>query len=86
MYPGAIALTLTPRPAHSLASALVNCATRALRGSVGRHADAALKRQHRRDVDDLTAAAIEHVPAGVAAQAKDAGEIDLEHRCPSRRR
>jgi hypothetical protein len=60
-----MALTLMPCGAHSLASALVSCATPPLARGVARHGDAALEGEQRRDVDDLAArAALDHVAAG----------------------
>ena len=56
-YPGAIAFTLMPCGAHSFASSFVEPCEAALARGVRSDAHAALKRQHRRDVDDLAAAA-----------------------------
>src|SRR5437870_8423257 len=50
----------------------------AFRRGVSGDGDAALKREQRSDVDDLTAvSAFEHMPAGELRKPKDAREVDL---------
>ena len=54
-----------------------------LRGGVAGHRNAALKRQHRRDVHDLSAvAALQHVHAGRTAQEEHARQVHLDRFVP----
>ena len=60
MYPGATALTLTPRAAHSFAKAFVSCAIATLAGRVAGNGDPALEGEERGDEHDLPPAALQH--------------------------
>ena len=69
-------------PAHSLASALVNCADAALGRRVSRHRDAALEAQQRCGEDDLPRPALQHAAAEFARQDELRVQIDFDDLVP----
>ncbi|MCY1169227.1 hypothetical protein D9M73_92470 [compost metagenome] len=57
-------------------------ANAALGRGIARHANAALKGQHRRDIDDLAGPFRDHVPPRRLAQEEHRFEIGVDHRIP----
>ena len=82
MYPGAIALTLTPCAAHSLASAFVSSGHPSLARRIAGNRDPALEREQRGDEDDLSLAPLDHPPPELACQDELGREVHLEHAVP----
>ena len=81
-YPGTMALTLTPRGAHSLARARVRPGEAGLGGGVAGNVDAALETQQGGGEDDFAVAAVDHGPSDLAGEDELAGEIDLQDAVP----